>query len=88
MIDCYYKGYKNLNKKHLQQHIKEKESQIQKFKLRLKSSDLCESLYNKAILEKAILKKELDDSDKNKLIEVVKKIIPKKKELICDYFKS
>jgi len=76
-----------LKKKHLQQQIEEKELQIQQFKLRLESSDLCETLYNKAILEKAILKKELEDAEKNKFVEAVKKIIPKKKELICDYFK-
>lgn len=75
-----------MKKKHLQQHIEEKESQIQKFKLRLKSSDLCESLYNKAILEKAILKKELEELDKNKFVETIKKILPRKKERICDYF--
>ncbi len=75
-----------MKKKHLQQHIEEKESQIQKFKLRLKSSDLCESLYNKAILEKAILKKELEELDKNKFVESIKKILPRKKERICDYF--
>ena len=75
-----------MKKKHLQQHIEEKESQIQKFKLRLKSSDLCESLYNKAILEKAILKKELEELEKNKFVESIKKILPRKKERICDYF--
>ena len=75
-----------MKKKHLQQHIEEKESQIQKFKLRLKSSDLCESLYNKAILEKAILKKELEELDKNKFVESIKQILPRKKERICDYF--
>lgn len=75
-----------MKKKHLQQHIEEKESQIQKFKLRLKSSDLCESLYNKAILEKAILKKELEELNKNKFVESIKKILPRKKERICDYF--
>ena len=75
-----------MKKKHLQQHIEEKESQIQKFKLRLKASDLCESLYNKAILEKAILKKELEELDKNKFVESIKKILPRKKERICDYF--
>lgn len=75
-----------MRKKHLQQHIEEKESQIQKFKLRLESSDLCETLYNKAVLEKAILKKELEDADKNKFVEAIKKFIPKKKERICDYF--
>lgn len=76
-----------MKKKHLQQQIEEKESQIQQFKLRLESSDLCETLYNKAILEKAILKKELEDIDKNKFVEAVKKIVPKKKKLICDFFK-
>ena len=75
-----------MKKKHLQQHIEEKESQIQQFNLRLKSSDLCESLYNKAILEKAILKKELEELDKNKFVESIKKILPRKKERICDYF--
>ncbi|MGN1154244.1 MAG: hypothetical protein ACI4S3_09460 [Candidatus Gastranaerophilaceae bacterium] len=75
-----------MNKKHLQQQILAKEEQIKQFKLRLESSDLCETLYNKAILEKAILKKELEDADKNKFVEVVKKFIPKKKERICDYF--
>ena len=73
-----------LKKKHLQQHIKEKESQIQKFKLRMETSDLCEDLYNKAILEKAILKKELENAQKNKFVEAIKKFVPKKKELICD----
>jgi len=53
----------------------------------MRSSDLCENLYNKAILEKAILKKELDDSEKNQFVEKIKKLIPKKKEFICDYFK-
>lgn len=77
-----------MNKKNIRQHIKEKESQILKFKLRLKSSDLCEEQYNKAILEKAILKKELDDADKNPVVEKIKKLVPKKKTLICDYFKN
>lgn len=54
--------------------------------MRLKSSDLCENLYNKAILEKAVLKKELEELDKNKLVETIKKILPRKKERICDYF--
>ncbi len=77
-----------MKKKHLLQNIKEKESQIQKFKLRLESSELCEDLYNKAILEKAILKKEFENAQKNKFVEAIKKFIPKKKELICDYFKN
>ena len=70
----------------------ETDSQIQKFKQRLKSSDLCEDLYDKAILQKAILVKELEDCDKNPVVESlkkgIKKLMPKKeKTLICDYFK-
>jgi len=67
-----------LKKEHLRQKIEEKECQIQQFKMRLETSDLCEDLYNKAILEKAILKKELDDMSKNKIVEKIKKIIPQK----------
>lgn len=65
--------------------------QIKKFKSRLKTSDICEDLYDSAILKKAILMKELEDCDKNTLVEGVKKgitkLIPKKKTLICDFFK-
>ena len=43
-------------------------------------------LYNSLILQKAILKKDLEDLNKNPFIEKVKKIIPHKKKLICDYF--
>lgn len=75
-----------MKKEHLRQKIEEKECQIQQFKMRLETSDLCEDLYNKAILEKAILKKELDDMSKNKIVEKIKKIIPHKKTKICDFF--
>ncbi len=73
--------------------IEETDAQIKKFKKRLKSSDLCEDLYDKAILQKAILIKELEECDKNPVIETlkkgVKKLMPKKeKTLICDYFKG
>lgn len=77
-----------MKKKSLEEQIEEKELQIQQFKMRLESSDLCEEQYNKAILEKAILKKELEDSKKNKIVEAVKEILPHKKERICDYFKK
>ena len=45
-------------------------------------------VYNKVILEKAILNKELQDASKNKFTERVKQLIPHKKTLICDYFKE
>lgn len=77
-----------MKKKKLKEKIEEKELQIQQFKMRLESSDLCEEQYNKAILEKAILKKELEEMDKNNVVEIIKKILPKKKTRICDYFKN
>lgn len=77
-----------MKKEEIIKKIEETEEQIQKFKLRMKSSDLCRDLYDNAILQKAILKKELENCDKNPLIEGFKKLLPKKKTLICDYFKS
>ena len=76
-----------MNKKQLlKKRIKEKELQIKKLHLHQSASDVCEQLYNTMILEKAILKKELENMEKNPLIEAIKKIIPKKEKLICDYF--
>ena len=78
-----------MKKEELLKKIKEKEYQIEMFKKRMQTSNLCAELYNNAILEKAILKKELEEIDNNKLISMVKKFLPKsKKSLICDYFKS
>lgn len=63
------------------------QDQVNKFKLRMKTSDLCEDLYEEALIKKAITKKEIEDCDKNSFVEGVKKLIPHKKTLICDYFK-
>jgi len=72
----------------LKKQIQQKEVQIKKLYLHQSSSDVCNQLYNTLILEKAILKKELAELEKNPLIEAVKKVIPKKEKLICDYFKG
>ena len=74
-------------KKYLIKSIKEKELQLEKLKFHVDKSRICGDLYNKIILEKAILKKELDDLTENKLSKGLKNIIPHKKKLICDYFK-
>lgn len=71
----------------LKKEIKEKEVQLEKLKAHVDKSTVCSDLYNKVVLEKAILNKELQDLDKNQLVENIKKIIPKKKTLISDYFK-
>jgi hypothetical protein len=75
-----------LKKKELQQAIKEKEKQLSKLEQHIYKSKTCAEVYDKLVLEKAIQKKELDDLYKNKFVERVKKLIPHKKTLICDYF--
>ncbi len=70
----------------IKKRIQEKELQIKKLSLHQTSSDVCNQLYNTLILEKAVLKKELEQLNKNKVIEAIKHIIPPKEKLICDYF--
>ena len=78
-----------MNKKQiLIKQIQQKELQIKKLHLHQSSSEVCNQLSNTLILEKAILKKELQDLNKNPVIEAVKKVIPRPKKLICDYFKG
>ncbi len=51
--------------------------------------DKCESilkLYNKKIVEKAVLTKELKDFENNFVLRLVKKFTPKNEKLIQDYF--
>ena len=76
------------NKQLLKKQIQQKELQIKKLHLHQSINDACSGLYNTLILEKAILKKELEKLEKNPLIEAVKKIIPRREKLICDYFKA
>lgn len=75
-------------KKEIILSIKEKELQLTKLKPHVDKSSVCSELYNKVVLEKAILKKELEDSSKSNLIETIKNLIPRKKTLICDYFRK
>lgn len=75
-------------KKELIKSIKEKEEQLAKLKEHVDRSVICSELYNKVVLEKAILKKQLDDLEKNKLAEKVRYLFPRKKTRICDYFRK
>ena len=74
-------------KNKLLQSIKEKEMQLARLEEHADKSSVCSDLYNKLVLEKAILKKELADFGKNKFLDNVRSIFPKKKVFICDYFK-
>jgi len=75
-------------KKELIKSIKEKEIQLAKLKEHVDKSSVCAELYDKVLLEKAILKKELDESSKNIFMENIKRLIPHKKIYVCDYFKK
>ena len=75
-------------KNELIKSIREKEIQLAKLKEHIDKSSVCSDLYNKVVLEKAILKKELENLDKNKFIDGLKNILPRKKVLICDYFRK
>lgn len=76
-------------KKQLIASIHEKELQLAKLKQHIEKSDICADLYNKVLLEKAILKKQLDDLKNNSIANRIKHLIPHRGEkLICDYFKG
>ena len=74
------------DKLQLKKKIEQLELQIKKLSLQANENEICVDLYNSLILQKAILNKQLADLDKNPLIENIKKIIPRRKKLICDYF--
>lgn len=70
----------------IKKQISQIELQIKKISLHSSDSDLCSELCNSLILQKAILKKDLENLKKNPLINSIKKFLPKKDKLICDYF--
>lgn len=76
-------------KKQLIASIHEKELQLAKLKQHIDKSEICSDLYNKVLLEKAILKKQLDDLKNNSIVTRIKHLVPHRGEkLICDYFKG
>ncbi|MBR1754040.1 hypothetical protein IJ732_04310 [bacterium] len=74
--------------KKLKTVIKEKEIQLQKLSEHVDKSNICSDLYNKVVMEKAELNKQLQDLQTNKFAQTLKNILPHKKVLICDYFKD
>ncbi len=75
-------------KRELIKTIQEKEVQLSKLKAHVDKSSVCSELYNKVVLEKAILKKELEKLEQNTFVKRIKSLLPRKKTLICDYFKN
>jgi len=73
-------------KKELIVSIKEKELQLSKLKEHIDKSEICADLYNKVLIEKAILTKQLEELQNNSIVNRIKHLMPKKERLICDYF--
>lgn len=74
--------------KELKASIHEKELQLAKLKGHAEQSSICSDLYNKVVLEKAILSKELKELETGSFLQKIKGIMPRKRTLICDYFKA
>lgn len=74
--------------KDLKSSIKEKELQLVKLKFHVDKSTVCSDLYNKVVLEKAIMNQELKDLESDNFVSKIKQLFPHKKTLICDYFKG
>ncbi len=68
--------------------IRKKEIQLEQLQQHIDKSDVCSDLYNKVLIEKAILKKQLEDLQNNTLVNRIKHLLPRKEKLICDYFKG
>ncbi len=73
-------------KKELISAIREKEIQLAKLKTHIEKSEVCADIYNRILIEKAVLKKQLDDLKNNTLSNRIKHLIPRREKLICDYF--
>ena len=77
-----------MNKYQIKKQIHQKELQIKRLHLHQSSTEFCNQLYNTLILEKAVLKKELENLSKKSLLTIVKDKFSPRKELICDYWKK
>ena len=76
-----------MNKKQqIEKRIKQIELQLKKLTQTASNSEVCDDLQNSLILQKAILKKDLEILNKNPIVECFKKLVPHKEKLICDYF--
>lgn len=73
-------------KQKLKKKIQQTELQIKKMNLSGSNSEISMELQNSLILQKAILKKELENMEKRHFMEKLRKFLPHKKTLISDYF--
>lgn len=74
------------NKQQLKKRIAQTELKIRQLTRHSSNNEVCEDLYNSLILQKAVMKKQLEELQKNPVIEKIKKMVPRREKLICDYF--
>lgn len=74
------------NKALLKKEIHQTELKIKRLKAQSNRTQICEDLYNSLIIKKAVLKKQLEEANKNPVIERIKKLFPRREKLISDYF--
>ena len=74
-------------KREILSSIREKEVQLSKLREHIDKSEVCSDLYNKILIEKAILKQQLDDIQNKSLVNRIKHLLPRQEKLICDYFR-
>lgn len=67
--------------------IKEKELQLSKLREHIDKSQVCSDLYDKVLIEKAILTKQLEDLQNKSIVNRIKHLLPRQEKLICDYFR-
>jgi hypothetical protein len=75
-------------KEKLKSSIREKEIQLSKLKEHIDKSEVCSDLYNKMLIENAVLKKQLEDLQNKSIAGRIKHLFPRREKLICDYFKG
>lgn len=81
-------GMKTSKKQKIIAEIFQKKQQLEKLKPQIATSKLSNDFYNKILIEKAVLKKQLDTVSKTKISKLFDKIFKPKSKLICDYFKD
>jgi len=54
----------------------------------IKTSEKISQTYNKVLVEKAVLREKVLHKEPTLMQKLTRKFAPKKKKLICDYFKS
>lgn len=73
-------------KEKLKQSIREKENQMRKLAPLVDKNPICSDLFNKVLIEKAVLRKQLEELNNETFFKRVKRFLPKNQTLICDYF--